>query len=267
VVQHVTAGDLEIAYSDSGAGEPLVLIHGGESSRVQYDRLRPLLGDGIRAIAYDQRDTGDSVNPPSPYGMDDLAQDCAALILGLGYERAHVFGSSFGGLIALQLALSRPDVVQTLTLGATVARVTFDAGSTAGEITALPPDQRTPKMLGFVLSEEGQRSRELVDETLAVLVHRPVEEDARRLAAVRGFDVTDRLSEITAPTLLVYGADDPGATPERGRQIADAIPGSRLEVLPKVRHGITLEGKHAVAALLRDFTLAHAIEPRGGTVR
>lgn len=259
MIERVVAGDVKIAYSESGSGEPVVLIHGGESGRVQYDAFRPLLGDDICAIAYDQRDTGDSVNPPTPYDMEDLAQDCASLIRGLGYERAHVYGGSFGGAIALQLAISVPEVVQTLTLGTTVARVALDPGTDAGDIAALSPDQRTARMLAFALSEEGQKDEELVAETRSILIHRPPTEDARRLDAIRGFDVTDRLSDITAPTLLIYGAEDPGAPPEHGRMISEAIAGSRLEVLPGVRHGVTLEAKHTVAALIREFVLAHPL--------
>ncbi len=217
----VDAGDIGIAYTESGSGEPLVLLHGGESGRIQYDVFRPLLGDGIRAIAYDQRDTGDSTNPDAPYDLEDLARDCAALIRGLGYERAHVFGASFGGLVALQLAISVPEVVRTLSVGATVARVAFVPGSVTGDIVDLPPDRRARKMLDFVLTPEGRASEQLVAETMAVLVHRPAAQDARRLDAVRGVDLTDRLSAITAPTLLVYhdrtsAAGSPTPSPAHG---------------------------------------------------
>jgi pimeloyl-ACP methyl ester carboxylesterase len=81
--------------------------------------------------------------------------------------------------------------------------------------------------------------------------------DARRLAAITGFDLTGRLSEITAPTLLIYGEDDPAARPAIGQGIADAIPGARLEVIPGARHGITVEFAQDTAQLLRDFVLAH----------
>lgn len=257
----LTIGDLEVAYSESGSGEPLILLHGGESARLQYDGFRPLLGDGIRAIAYDQRDTGESVNPASPYGIADLARDCAALIRGLGYERAHVFGASFGGMIALQLAITVPEVVHTLTLGATLSRVPFDPGSAVGDITSRSPSQRDREMLDFVLSPAGQACEELVAETMAALVHRPEDADARRLDAIRTFDVTSRLPEITVPTLLVYGAEDLLATPAEGRTIAAAIPGARFEVIPKLRHGITLEGKLILAALLREFVRSHPLPP------
>jgi 3-oxoadipate enol-lactonase len=253
----VEAGAIKIAYAESGAGEPVILVHGGESTHVQYDAFRPLLGDGIRAIAYDQRDSGATVNPPDPYGIPDLAEDCAALIRGLGCERAHLFGSSFGGFIALQVAVSVPDVVQSLTVGATFADASALQAPVASEIVALSPAQRDARMLAFALSERGQADEEVVAELRAMLVHRSPEADARRLAAIAGFDLTGRLSEITAPTLLVYGEDDPVATPEVGRKIADAIPGARLEVVPGARHGITVEFAQKTARLLREFVLAH----------
>ncbi|MCS7480438.1 alpha/beta fold hydrolase [Umezawaea endophytica] len=257
----VKTGEIEIAYAESGAGEPVILLHGGESTRVQYDTFRPLLGGGIRAIAYDQRDSGESVNPPTPYDIRTLAEDCAALIRGLGYERAHIFGSSFGGFIALQVAVSVPEVVQSLTVGATFSDASALRAPVASEIVALSPSQRDARMLAFALSERGQADEAVVAELKSMLAHRSPEVDARRLAAIPGFDLTDRLPEITAPTLLLYGEDDPVARPEIGQKIADAIPGARLEVIAGARHGITVEFARETAQLLRDFVLAHPTRP------
>ncbi|GHA65934.1 alpha/beta hydrolase [Streptomyces tauricus] len=257
----VKVDEIEIAYAESGAGEPVILLHGGESTHIQYETFRPLLGDGIRAIAYDQRDSGASVNPPHPYGIPDLAEDCAALIRGLGYERAHVFGSSFGGFIALQVAVSVPDVVQSLTVGATFSDASALQAPVASEIVALSPSQRDARMLAFALSERGQADEKTVAELKSMMIHRPPEADARRLAAIPGFDLTDRLPQITAPTLLIYGEDDPAARPEIGQKIADAIPGARMEVILGARHGITMEFAQETARLLRDFVLAHPTQP------
>ncbi|MFG1607443.1 alpha/beta fold hydrolase [Actinoplanes sp. NPDC049265] len=257
------AGQIEIAYAESGAGEPVILLHGGESTHIQYDTFRPRLGDGIRAIAYDQRDSGASVNPPEPYGIPDLAADCAALIRGLGYERAHIFGSSFGGFIALQVAVSDPGVVQSLTVGATFSDASALQAPVASEIVELSPSQRDARMLAFALSDRGQADEEMVAELKSVLVHRSPEADARRLAAIPGFDITARLPEITAPTLLIYGEDDPAAHPDIGRKIAAAIPGARLAVIPGARHGITIEFAQETAQLLRDFVLAHPVNVDG----
>ena len=188
---------------------------------------------------------------------DLLADDCAALIRGLGYERAHIFGSSFGGFIALQVAVSVPDVVQSLTVGATFSDASALQAPVASDIVELSPSQRDAHMLAFALSERGQADEKLVAELRSILVHRSPEADARRLAAIPGYDLTGRLPKITAPTLLIYGEDDPAAGPEVGQKIADAIPGARLEVIPGARHGITLEFARETARLLRDFVLAH----------
>lgn len=250
---HISHGEVEIAYSDSGSGEPLVLIHGGESGRQQYDTFRPVLDGGFRAIAYDQRDTGDSVNPAKPYGVEDLADDCATLIRELGYERAHIFGASYGGAIALQVGISRPEVVRTLMVATAILR--FPAGSDTAVRLALSPQERTEKMLGSILSDTGRQSPELVAEARRIFLHRAAAADRRRMDAIRAFDVTDRLGEISARTLLIYGAEDPIGKLEYGRTMVEAIPGAHLEVLPGMRHGITLEAKHEVAALIRDFAL------------
>ena len=264
-VETIIGNGVQIAYATSGpaSGEPLILIHGGEGSLAMYDTFRPLLGDGIRAIAYDQRDTGASRNPPTPYRMADLAQDCAALIRGLGYDKAHIFGVSYGGTIALQLAVTVPEVVGTLAVGATFPSASFGRGQEVARVLTLPPGERAEAMLGFLLSEQGQRSEPLVAETRSVLVRRRTDADARRIDALRGYDVADRLGGIAVPTLLVYGQDDPLAPPSVGQRIAAAIPGARLETLPRLRHGITLEGRHTTAALLREFVLAHPLTKDG----
>jgi pimeloyl-ACP methyl ester carboxylesterase len=255
----VTADGIETAYSESGYGEPVILIHGAESARTQYDTFRPLLGERIRAIAYDQRDTGDTINPQVPYRMEDLARDCANLIRGLGYDKAHVFGSSYGGAVALQLAVIAPEVVRTLTAGATFAGGIFESGP-AAELSVLDPGQRAQKMLDMMLSPAAQESQEVMAEISTGLMRRPADADKRRFDALDTYDVSGRLGEISAPTLLIYGADDPLARPDIGRRIADAIPGARFEVIPNVRHAITLEARAVTAGLLRDFVLAHPID-------
>lgn len=257
----VRSGGIEIAYTESGSGEPVILLHGGESGRSQYDVFSPLLGEGIRAIAYDQRDTGDSRNTGDPYTMADLAHDCATLIRGLGLERAHVFGSSYGGALALQVGISEPDVVQTLVIGATM--LDFAAGiasNVASTISKQTEEERNRMMLNGLLSEAGQHNPELVAECRAVLIQRTEEQHTRRMSAVFSFDATDQVGGIRAPTLLFHGEDDPIVGVDQGRLIVGSIPGARLEVLPGLRHGLTLEGKNLTAALLRDFVLAHPLD-------
>lgn len=256
--QLVRVGDIEVAWVESGEGEPLVLLHGGEGDQGQFGVFRPWLGPGIRAISYDQRDTGDTVNGPEPYDMARLASDCAGLIAALGLDRAHVLGASYGGMIALHVAIRHPERVRSLILaGTTPSRsMVEDLGD---RVITMGPAERAQFMLDMLLSPEAQ-AREpglVTDAASALRRRRSPEADARRIAAVQSHDCAARLSEITAPTLILHGADDPVIGTHVAELMAARIPDARLEILPRARHGVMMEARERSAQLIREFVLSH----------
>ena len=107
---------VELAFEERGSGEPVLLIHG---SAVKDDLLpvadRLALG-GHRVIRYHRRGYGTSSPVQGPVSIEDQSRDCAALLRELGIDRAHVVGHSYGGVIALQLALDAPEIVHSLAL-------------------------------------------------------------------------------------------------------------------------------------------------------
>jgi len=107
----------ELEYEVSGRGEPAVFIHGAFIA----DTFRPLLAEPslagrYRLILYHRRDYAGSSRASDPISIARQAADCRALLRHLGVERAHVVGHSYGGLVALQLALDTPGVVHSLAL-------------------------------------------------------------------------------------------------------------------------------------------------------
>ncbi|GGT70774.1 alpha/beta fold hydrolase [Streptomyces sp. NPDC002596] len=257
--QHVKVGDIDIAYVESGQGEPLVLLHGGESHRGQFDAFRPLLGAGILAISFDQRDTGDTLNGPEPYDIVRQAADCADFLAALGFERAHVMGVSYGGAIAMHLAIHYPQRVASLILSGATPSWTMTE-SLGDRIVAMGPDARAQFALDLLLTPEGQANDpQLVADTKRALRGRPVDADARRMTAIQNHDCTARLHEITAPTLVLHGAEDPIVRAQVAELMASEIPGARLVILPRTRHGITFEAREQAARLARDFVLSHAV--------
>jgi len=80
-MQFFEANGVVTAYRMSGGGAPLVLLHGGEADHAMFDGLTRALKDDFAVIAYDQRDSGATRNPASPYSLADLADDAAALIV------------------------------------------------------------------------------------------------------------------------------------------------------------------------------------------
>ncbi|MGN7967277.1 alpha/beta fold hydrolase [Microbacterium sp. 22179] len=197
------------AFRVDGAGPPLFLLHGLQVGQELFDELRVHLRSAFTVITYDQRDRGNTEFEPSTYTTDDLADDLAALVQALGYPRAHVLGTSFGGMVAQAFALRHADLLGGLVLGAT-SQAPFRAKRTAGPVADL-----------LLALERGDEAR--ARATLAHLVPAatssaptdgaPVRADRgdrlmRRFAATRGFDTRGRLDEIDARTLVIHGRED-----------------------------------------------------------
>ena len=111
---HVQVNDVRLFYEEQGAGEPLVLVHGGFSDHNNFRAVVPGLAESFRVVAYDRRGHSRSERPAPLGSRRDQEDDLAALIEALGLGPAHVAGTSFGSAIALGLAARRPDLVRSL---------------------------------------------------------------------------------------------------------------------------------------------------------
>jgi pimeloyl-ACP methyl ester carboxylesterase len=114
---HAQVDGIAIAYNESGAGDPVVFVHGAFIA----DAFRPLLdhsnlSNRYRLITYHRRGYGGSSRADGPIRCERQAADCQAVLQALQIARAHVVGHSFGGSIALQLALQAPELVGSLVL-------------------------------------------------------------------------------------------------------------------------------------------------------
>jgi len=247
-----------LAFHQTGSGEPLILHHGGESHKGQYDIFAPHLADGIRAISYDQRDIADSFQAAEPYELKALADDCAALMDALGLEKAHIAGISFGGVIALHMAVNHPDRVQTLIIGAAPAASRASAPFLQ-DMLSKSPGERADLMVEAILSPKARMDHELTATVRGLLSVTHSKPDSHRMAALRNHDLDEELRAIDIPTLLLYGSDDPIVTPEAGQFIADRIPGAELVVLDGARHGLSFEFREHTARLMSDFVLKHPL--------
>ena len=250
-----------LRFDETGRGEPLVLLHGSNADRRQYTNFTPLLGDGIRAIATDQRDSPDSPCAPMPYGMEDHAHDLARFLGEHGLDRAHIFGASYGGAVAMTFAILYPHRVKSLILAVTGSERSRFHAPDLSAIRNDNPDAVRRFMLEAVISPEAiDNDPDLVAEINAVLLIREPDAFARRAAAIEAHNMTARLGEITAPTLVLAGEHDPIAHATEAREMAAAIPGARFEMLTGSRHGITLQHRERTAKIVRDFVLANSRE-------
>jgi 3-oxoadipate enol-lactonase len=249
---------LVTAYAVEGGGPPLLLIHGVGARLDAWDGVVAALGGRLTTIRHDLRGHGASSKAPGPYSVELFAEDALALLDHLGVARCHVAGHSLGGMIAQRLALDAPRRVDRLVLLSTAGGRTEEERGRVLERLALVrdgiPGEHFRRSVGRWFSDEFQRRNPEVIERYAA---RNMENDPACYAAayrvLATTDLADELGRIRAPTLIVTGEGDVGSSPRMARLMHERIPGSRLRILPGLRHSLLVEAPELVAQILEEF--------------
>lgn len=251
---------LRIRYRVEGDGPWLVLVHGVSNRLETWDGVVQCLGGRWRTLRYDMRGHGASAKPPGPYGIGDFVSDLRGLMDRVGVARAHVAGFSLGGLVAQGLALDHPDRLDRLVLLSTVAGRNEEERKRVLDRLAIVadgiPGAHFRKSVSRWFTEEFQRANPDVIDSLEQLNKQ--NDPAAYAAAYRVLattDLADRLHEVTAPTLVMTGEEDQGSNPRMARLIHDRIKGSKLIVLPRLRHSLLVEAPAKVAQAVEDFLM------------
>jgi pimeloyl-ACP methyl ester carboxylesterase len=267
-------GNVTIAFETFGSpeGTPLLLIAGtGVQMLIWPDEFCAALAwRGLHVARFDNRDMGLSTHltgtaapgwakvmlrPSSaPYRLDDMASDALAVIDALGWQSAHVAGTSLGGMVAQSLAISHPGRVRTLTSIMSTPSSRIATMPKMAVIRALAEAAGTP-----VTSEEDAADEAVALKQVTGSPAYPIEEELIRDIARRSYqrapgceedDVRQRAAVIASgsrrkklrslriPTLVIHGTDDPVIRPKGGRATARAIPGARLVTYPGMGHDL-----------------------------
>ena len=261
----VQANGQQLYYEVHGDGPPLVLVMGiGYDSSLWTLAQVPALSTQFRVVLVDNRDAGRSSRATHPYRIADMADDLAGLLDALGIQRSHLLGLSMGGMIAQEFALRHADRLDRLVLtgtGAAPARSAVDAIQIWRWVKA---NDATGKVFGeqqFVslFSTAFLRNHQAVQDTAELLASNPYpmspEAYGRQADAYGQFDALDRLGSITAPTLVIVGEQDLLTPPWIAREVADAIPGARFEVILGAgsSHVVPIERPDEFNRLVSDF--------------
>lgn len=266
VGRYVRTGDLNTNYHDVGDGAPLLLIHGsgpGVSAFANWRLVMPLLAEQVRVLAPDMAGFGYTEIPDGQeFSREIWLKQLVDFLDAIGVEKVSVVGNSFGGSMALALAIHHPDRVEKVILMGAVG-VPFEITRGLDDVWGYEP---SPELMGRLMRETFAYDTSMITEDMV---------QGRYTASLRTQDSFGRMfpaprqrwvdsmtfSEaeirgITAPTLMVHGRDDKVIPLSTSLTMLDWIDDSRLHVFGRCGHWTQIEYAKPFARLVLDF-LAH----------
>jgi 3-oxoadipate enol-lactonase len=232
----------------------LVLSNSLGTTLAMWDEQAPALSERFRLLRYDHRGHGGSPVPPGPYRIEDLGRDVLVLLDRLEVERFSFCGLSLGGMVGMWLAGEAPEHVERLVLcctSARFAREVYDARARTVREHGVGVVADAVLERWFTPALRASRP-DVVEWAGRMLLGTPAEGYAGCCEAVRDADLGGRLGTISAPTLVIAGADDPAAPPEGAELIRDSIPEASLAVIPDAAHLANIEQPEAVTQAILD---------------
>lgn len=242
-----------------GGGPPVLFSHGTLMDRTMFDPQLDALGDAYRCIAYNSRARTDQY--ADPYDLDDLADDCAAVMDCFDVDSATVVGMSMGGFMGLRFALRYPGRLDALVLVDSMAephpegereqfRDMLDGLQERGHVTETLAEASKHLLFGQTTIEES----DLGDRWVARWMTYPpdaIENEVESWRTRPG--VVDRLDEIDVPVLVVHGAEDASISVDQTDSLLEGLPDARREVVPAAGHSSNLERPGPVTDAIRPF--------------
>jgi pimeloyl-ACP methyl ester carboxylesterase len=239
--KYAEVNGINLYYETYGTGEPLVLLHGGVGSIEMFGEVLSMLAEGHQVVAVDLQGHGRTADIDRPLSYEFMADDIAALIKQLGFEKADVMGYSLGGGVTLRTAIQYPDVVRRLVLVSTTFKrdgwyPEILAGQAAMNAEAAEPMKQTPLYQFYATIAPRVEDWPVLITKLGELL-------------AQDYDWSQEVAQIKIPTLLVFGDADAiytshaaaffellGGGQKDGGWDGSGMSKARLAILPGLTH-------------------------------
>lgn len=236
---YVDADGFRIRYKEAGQGDLLVCLHGAGGMRIS--RSHELLAERYRIIALEVPGFGESPVNDRSASIQDLALTMSEAVASLGLDRYSLMGTSFGGRLALWLAIQRPEPIQSLVLVAPAALRPEGP-------QAAPP---TADRLGMLYAHpERQPPMPPLDPAVAAKQEALV---SRLRGPAQDPELLSRMESLQVPTLVLFGTLDKVIPPVMGRIYREKLPNSHLALMYDAGHALDADRPEAFASIVGDF--------------
>ena len=259
----ITINNVDIYFEQHGHGEPLLLITGYSGDHLMWANVLGPLATRYQVTLIDNRDSGLSQRLKHDYSMMDMADDTAALLEHLNIPQAYIVGHSMGGAIAQELALQYPEKIKKLMLYATSAkfdpRCCYIIKQRFYIMQSGLPAEANSRLIGFpwCFSKQFFANPTNIDNALKMVQTAPYSMDiealGRQFVPLEKHDTRERLSQISAPTLVLAPNEDILTPFSDSELLAAKIPNARLVEIKDQAHCFHLEKPSEFCDLLCEF--------------
>jgi pimeloyl-ACP methyl ester carboxylesterase len=257
----IKANGINLYYETQGEGQTLVLISGLGGDHLFWDPHVKSFAKHYRVLTFDNRGIGQTDIPDTPYSMEMMADDLAALLDHLEIKKAHILGFSMGGAIAQTFALRYSTKVDKLIICGSFAKMNSQIRLYLDAV-----------LHTYIEGVSAQRFYELILPWLFSVHYLDKAENREKMAfnpnepypqplhgfkwqylALREFDVMTKIKSIKAPTLVIAGEKDAMAHLEDAHLIVQNIPNASLQVIPDTGHLFNYENENLFNKSVLDF--------------
>lgn len=248
-VLRTTVKDIEVAYREEGTGLPLILIHGLSDDSTLWAPVMPEFSKQHRTIAVDVRGHGHSGKPDTPYSIQLFSEDLAGFLERLKISQTHLIGLSMGAAIAQQFTLDHPEQVRSLTLLSAFSYSDPHLQNTLAYLRSTIVQGGFPTFFDEAVrlvvtpefaSANADAIAEMKTRSIQVNFSKAI---LQAIDACLGFNVKDRISQVSCPTLIVSGEEDVLTPLHLAEQIHRSIAGSQWRILEGVGHNLLIPEK------------------------
>lgn len=249
---------IKLAYTLSGRGSTVLLLHGWMCNREFWKKQIHALSKTHQILALDFRGHGDSDTPEGGYTIEQLADDVCNVMKGLGIKEAVVVGHSMGGMVAQQLCVSHMKYVSGLIL------VTTIAADREGHLISKRIERETlrlgfqPAFLHYFEGWFGPGTDpNIIHWVRAQMLRAPENVGLDLVRAYSRFDLRAHLPSFSVPTLVIGTVSDASAVPVESEILAGLIPGAQLVMIDGAGHFPMLETPQKFNKILEEFLFQH----------
>jgi 3-oxoadipate enol-lactonase len=245
---------------DGPAGAPVVMLSHSLAASIEMWRPQmPMLSSRFHVLRYDTRGHGATGVPQGPYRLEDLGEDVCALLAELGIKRVHFVGLSMGGMVGQQVAVTHPELFQSLFLADTLSaygpksRAMWEERIEAASGPEGMAPLVEPTTARWFTKPFYDANPETMDWIRGLIRATPAAGFVGCCHALMRLNLTEKLRGVTIPTQIVVGRQDP-TTPVAGAQVIQAaLPDSRLTIIENAAHLSNVEQPLAFNVALADF--------------